>query len=378
MTVYFDNAATTAVCPEAVSAAVNAMTENFGNPSSTYFAGRNAASIVNDARESVARAMGAKASEIVFTSGGTEGDNWALRQGAHIGRHWGRHIITSAAEHDAVRQTARRLQEEGWEVTYLSPDKSGRITLDQVENALRDDTVLVSLMLVNNETGAISPIKEIASLVHERVPRAIMHTDAVQAFLKTPFKVKDLGVDLLTVSGHKIHAPKGVGALYIKSGLRLPSLLTGGGQEGGLRPGTEPVPAIAAFGAAAKDGFGHMDENVRHMRELRTMTLDMLRERVPEVVEIGEGDAPQILSVAFPGYGSEVLMNVLDAAGVCVSKSSACRKGARSHVLEAMGLPSPVIDSAIRVSFSRYNTPEEVEYFVETVASALTRLRKRK
>ena len=378
MTVYFDNAATTAVCHEAVSAAVNAMTENFGNPSSTYFAGRNAASIVNDARESVARAMGAKASEIVFTSGGTEGDNWALRQGAHIGRHWGRHIITSAVEHDAVRQTARRLQEEGWDITYLSPDKSGRITLDQVENALRDDTVLVSLMLVNNETGAISPIKEIASLVHERVPRAIMHTDAVQAFLKTPFKVKDLCVDLLTVSGHKIHAPKGVGALYIKSGLRFPSLLTGGGQEGGLRPGTEPVPAIAAFGAAAKVGFGHMDENVRHMRDLRTMTLDMLRERVPEVVEIGEGDAPQILSVAFPGYGSEVLMNVLDAAGVCVSKSSACRKGARSHVLEAMGLPSPVIDSAIRVSFSRYNTPEEVEYFVETVASALTRLRKRK
>ena len=377
MTAYFDNAATTKVCNEAAEAVLHTLTEDYGNPSSGYALGRRAAGIVDDARESVAAAMGAEPGEIFFTSGGTEGDNWAIRQGCYYGRHKGRHIITSAAEHDAVLQTMRAMENKGWNVTYLYPDKQGRIEVEQVSEAVRDDTVLVSLMLVNNETGAISPIGEIAEAVREKAPNALIHTDAVQAYLKIPFYPRKLGVDLATISSHKIHGPKGAGALYIRKGLRLTPMLTGGGQERGMRPGTENVPAIVGFGAAADVGSKGFREFEAHIRHIRTYTLELLRDKIDEVVEIGAGDAPQILSVAFPGYGSEVIMNVLDAAGISVAKSSACKKGARSHVLEAMKLPRNIIDSAIRVSFSRFSTAEEAEYFAETVSEAIKRLRHR-
>lgn len=377
MTAYFDNAATTKVCSEAVDAVLRTMTEDYGNPSSGYALGRRAAGIVSEARANVATALGVEQEEVFFTSGGTEGDNWAIRRGCYYGRHKGRHIITSAAEHDAVLQTMRDLETQGWSVTYLMPDKQGRIETEQVSEAVRDDTVFVSIMLVNNETGAISPIREIVKAVREKAPNALIHTDAVQAYLKIPLSLRTLGVDLATVSSHKIHGPKGVGALYIKKGLRLTPMLTGGGQEKGMRPGTENVPAIAGFGAATDVGFKGFKEFEAHMRDIRTYTLKLLRDRIEEVVEIGSGDAPQILNVSFPGYGSEVVMNVLDAAGISVAKSSACKKGARSHVLEAMRLPKNVVDSAIRVSFSRYSTHEEAEYFAETVSGAIKKLRRR-
>lgn len=378
MKVYFDNAATTKPCDEAIEAMVMAMTETYGNPSSGYKLGREAASRLREARESIASALGAKPEEIYFTSGGTEGDNWAIRGAAHQMRHAGKHIITSEIEHDAVRSTMKALEAEGWSVTYLSPDKSGRITTESVLNALRDDTVLVSLMLVNNEIGSVNPIGDISSAVKKTGSKAIIHTDAVQGFLKVPFTPKKLGADLVTISSHKIHGPKGCGGLYIRQGLRIPGILTGGGQENGLRPGTEAMPAIMGFGAAARVGKAHFAENTAAMGELKKYMLTRLREAIPEVITIGESDAPHIVNISLVGYRSEVLMNYLDAMGICVSKSSACKRGARSHVLEAMRLPSQVIDGAIRISLSRYSTREEADYFVSSLAEAASKLKTQK
>jgi cysteine desulfurase len=378
MTAYFDNAATTMVCKEAADASYKAMTECYGNPSSGHSCGRAAAALLRDARESIASALGANPEEVYFTSGGTEGDNWAILGAAYQMRHRGHHIITSAIEHDAVRKTMQKLETEGWEVTFLSPDKSGIISAEAVLGALREDTSIVSIMLVNNEIGTINPIGEIAKFVKRKCPNAIVHTDAVQAFLKIPFTVKSLGADIVTISSHKIHGPKGAGALYIRKGVRIGSILTGGGQEGGFRPGTEPMPAIAGFGAAAKIGKEHFRENTEHMKALKEQMKEQLTSAIPSVSFIGDSEAPHILNISLVGYRSEVLMNVLDSAGISVSKSSACRKGARSHVLEAMKLPAQVIDGAIRISFSRYNTSDEVEYFVKTLADAASRLRTKK
>ncbi len=377
MTAYFDNAATTKPCPEAVEAVTRALTEVYGNPSSGHALGRAAAKLMEDARSEAARVLGSTLEEVYFTSGGTEGDNWAIRSVVRARRHRGRHIVTSLVEHDAVRQTVKRLEAEGCNVTWLRPDENGAVSPDVVREALREDTVLVSLMLVNNETGAVTDIGAVSRLVHDAVPDALVHCDAVQGLLKVPFTVKTLGADLVTVSSHKIHGPKGAGALYIRKGLRPEGLLTGGGQERGLRPGTEPVPAIAGFGAALRTGRERFPESVQRMETVRARLTEGLSAAFDSVVFIG-GGAPHILSFSLPGHRSEVLMNVLDAAGVAVSKSSACKKGARSHVLEAMGLPAEVIDGAIRVSLSRYSTEEEADYFVETLRNAARRLRTRK
>lgn len=378
MKVYFDNAATTKPCDEAVAAMVMAMTESYGNPSSGYGLGREAAAKLREARENVALALGAKPEEVFFTSGGTEGDNWAIRGAAHQMRHAGRHIITSEIEHDAVKSTMKALEAEGYSVTYLSPDKSGRITAESVTAALREDTVLVSLMLVNNEIGSVNPIADISGAVRKAGSKAIIHTDAVQGFLKVPFTPKKLGADLVTISSHKIHGPKGCGGLYIRQGLRMTGILTGGGQENGLRPGTEAMPAIMGFGAAAKVGKAHFSENTAKMRELKEYTVTRLKAAMPEVITIGESDAPHIVNISLVGYRSEVLMNYLDAMGICVSKSSACKRGARSHVLEAMRLPPEVIDGAIRISFSRCNTKEEADYFVSKLSEAASKLKTQK
>ncbi len=377
MKVYFDNAATTKPCPEAIAAMVNALGEDYGNPSSGYELGRRAGAVLRDSREAVARAMGAKSEEIFFTSGGTEGDNWAIRASAHLMRHRGKHIITGETEHDAVRATMKHLEDEGWEVTYLKPDGDGRITSDAVSGALREDTVLVSLMLVNNEIGSVNPISEISAAVKAAGCPAIIHTDAVQGFLKIPFTPSKLGVDLVTVSSHKIHGPKGSGALYIRKGQRLPQLLFGGGQENGIRPGTEAMPAISGFAAAAKVGKEHFKENVEIMSSVKEHTLDRLRAAIPGIITIGKSESPHIVNISLPGYRSEVLMNYLDAQGIAVSKSSACKKGGRSHVLEAMRLPSEVIDGAIRLSFSRYSTLEEGDYFAEKLSEAVSMLKHR-
>ncbi len=367
--IYLDNAATTRVCPEAAEAALQAMTTTYGNPSSTHTLGREAKALLASSRAAAAQALGCEPETLVFTSGGTESDNWAILGAAQANVRVGKHIITSQAEHDAVRKTADHLEKQGWEITRLPPEKDGSVSVDAVAAALREDTALVSLMLVNNETGGVTDIHAVAGLLRSKSSRALLHTDAVQAFLKLPFQAKTLGADLISVSGHKIHAPKGVGALYIRSGLRLPPLLRGGSQEGGCRAGTESVPLIAAFGAAARVGRERMADSVAQMAQLRAYMIERLRAEVPDVLFI-DGGAPHILSVSLPGYKSEVLMNYLEARQIFVSKSSACKRGARSHVLEAMRLPVAQIDGALRVGLSRYSSREDAEALVSALRSA--------
>lgn len=375
MTVYFDNAATTRVCPEAIREMDKLMSAEYGNPSSTHLPGRQAKARLDTARERVAKALGADSGEIFFTSGGTEADNWAVLGTAEKYRHAGKHIITTAAEHDAVRAPSEKLRSAGYEVTYLKPDSiSGSISVEDVEKALRDDTILVSVMLVNNETGAVNPVGGISSLLKARKSCALLHTDAVQAFCKMDFSPKSLGADLVSISSHKIHGPKGAGALFIKSGLRLPPVIMGGAQEKGFRGGTEALPAICGFGAAAETARCAAGESYERAAKLKALAVRQLESRIPGLRLLCDTDFPYILSISLPGYKSEVLMNYLDAEGICVSKSSACKKGARSHVLEAMGLDSSVIDGAIRVSFSRYNTPEECVFFAEKLEEASKKL----
>ena len=376
MSIYLDNAATTRVCPEAAQAAAAAMTEHYGNPSSTHAMGREAAKLLSLARAQVSRALGCAESELVFTSCGSEGDNWALLRGAAYQKKFGRHIISSTVEHAAVLRPLDELEERGFEVTRLKPGPDGAVSLEAVKEALRPDTVLVSLMLVNNETGAITDVSAIASAVHAACPKALVHTDAVQAFLKLPFSAKTLGADLITISGHKVHAPKGVGALYVRSGLHLPPLILGGGQEQGRRSGTESLPLIAAFGAACEAAAGTLEADLARMAALRAHCAERLTAENDGLRVIG-GGAPQILSISLTGWRSEVLMNLLESEGIYVSKSSACKKGGRSYVLEQMGLSAPVIDGALRVSFSRFTTAAEADRFCDVLAAARARLRHR-
>lgn len=362
MDIYLDNAATTRVCPEAADMAYRVMTEQYGNPSSTHARGREAKKLLDAARRELALCLGCQPKELAFTSCGSEADNWALLSGAWAASARGGHVISSMAEHDAVRKSLDELERRGYEVTRLPPDPSGAVPVQAVLDALRPDTVLVSLMLVNNETGAVNDIPGLARALKKAAPKVLLHCDAVQGFLKVPFTVKSLGADMVTISGHKIHAPKGIGALYIRSGLHLRPLILGGSQEDGRRAGTEAMPAICAFGEAARLGRALMAESTERMAGLRQRAVSRLLAENPGLVVIG-GGAPHILCVSLPGYRSEVLMSVLESRGISVSKSSACKKGGRSHVLEAMGLPAPVIDGALRLGLSRYTTAEELDAF---------------
>lgn len=362
MDIYLDNAATTRVCPEAADIAYKVMTEQYGNPSSTHARGREAKKLLDSARREVSLCLGCQPKELVFTSCGSEADNWALLSGAYAASAKGGHVISSMAEHDAVRKALDELERRGYEVTRLAPDESGAIPVQAVVDALRPDTVLVSLMLVNNETGAVTDIAGVARALKKAGSKALLHCDAVQGFLKLPFTVKSLGADMVAVSGHKIHAPKGIGALYVRSGLHLRPLIVGGSQEDGRRAGTEAMPNICAFGEAARVGRALMAESTQRMAALREGAIERLRAENPGLVVIG-GGAPHILCVSLPGYRSEVLMNFLEARGISVSKSSACKKGGRSHVLEAMGLPAPVIDGALRLGLSRFTTQDELDEF---------------
>ena len=357
---YLDNSATTRVCPEAAAAALRAMTEVYGNPSSTYTKGREAKKLLDASRKMVSDALGCQPGELVFTSCGSESDNWALLSGAEAMSRKGKHVITSAVEHDAVRKSAEELERRGYELTVLRPDPTGAVDPEAVRSALRPDTILVSLMLVNNETGAVTDIAAVSRVLKEAGSEALLHTDAVQAFCKLDFSPRSLGVDLISVSGHKIHAPKGVGALYIRKGLRLKPYILGGAQEDGRRAGTEAVPQIAAFGEAARLAKAGLAENAARMAALKARTLDRLRASIPELRWIDTA-APHILSVSLPGWRSEVLMNFLEAREIYVSRSSACKKGARSHVLEAIGMDPRAIDGALRIGFCRYNTQDDAD-----------------
>ena len=357
--IYLDHAATTPV-PRAVADAMYAvLTEQFGNPSAQYPMGQEMHRQVEAWRAVIAKAVGCEPKRLFFTSCGTEGDNWAIRAACWQNRHVGRHIVTTAVEHHAVLHPMQKLEAKGFEVTYLQPDREGNITVDALKKALRPDTILVSVMMVNNETGGVTDIAGIAKMLKAEGSKALLHTDAVQGFMKVPFSAKKLGADMISISGHKIHAPKGIGALYIKTGVKIKPLIRGGAQESGMRAGTEAMPQIAAFGKAAEIAFAGMKDNCEKMARLRAIAADRLCSDIPEALIIG-GGAPHILSVSLPGWRSEVLMNFLEAESIYVSRSSACKKGGRSHVLEAMHLPAQVIDGAIRISFSRYSTEADV------------------
>ncbi len=362
---YLDNAATTRTCPEAAAAALKVMTDLYGNPSSTHTKGREARKELEVCRAAVAECLGARSpDEVVFTSCGSESDNWAVLSGAESMRRKGMHIISSLTEHDAVRHSLDRLEAKGFSVTRLRPDLTGRIMPEAVIAALRPDTVLITLMAVNNETGAVTDISAVSSAVRHAGSQALIHTDAVQAFMKIPFQARTLGADLISVSGHKIHAVKGIGALYIRNGVRLPPMIVGGSQESGRRAGTEPMPQIAAFAAACRQ-----DPQIGLIRSLRNCAVRELTEAVPELSYL-DTDAPHILSVSMPGWRSEVLMNFLESKSIYVSKSSACKQGRRSHVLEALGLPASVIDGTIRLGFSRYTTEEDIHILAQALRDA--------
>ena len=369
--IYLDNSATTRPCSEAVEAAVNALTENWGNPSSLYGFGLNTAKLLRSARNQVASAMGAEPDCVYFTSGGTESDNWAIFATAERFGKKNKHIITTAIEHHAVLHCMQKLEAQGFAVTYLQPDKNGEITLDALRSALRPDTILVSIMMVNNEVGTVMPIREMARLTHKICPKALFHTDAVQGFLKIPFSAKTLGADLITVSSHKVHGPKGAGALYISPKLRsFPALLMGGGQESGYRSGTEAMPAILGFAAACKAGMATFDEDITRESVLRDCITDSLSQ-VSGMLVNGNPAAPHVVNISIPGLPTQNSINLLQDAGICVSAGSACAKGHRSHVLEAMGLAPEIIDSSFRVSLSRETTRDEVDTLIHTIKTVL-------
>ena len=369
MEVYLDNAATTRVCPEAADIAYKTMLETYGNPSSTHTKGREAKAVLDNARKQLAAALDCAPGEVYFTSCGSEGDNWAIINGAESMRRKGLHIISSEVEHDAVRTSMDELKRRGFEVTMLKPESGGSISPEAVAAARRPDTVVVSLMMVNNETGAVTDIAAVAKALKKAKSIALLHTYAVQGFMKVPFSAKRLGADMITVSGHKIHAPKGIGALYIKTGVKIKPYIIGGAQESGLRAGTEAMPQIAAFGKACELAKASMNDATERMAQLRQYAAGRIVAEMPEAVIIG-GGAPHILSVSLPGWRSEVLMNFLEARSVFVSRSSACKKGGRSHVLEAMGLPAEVIDGAVRISLSRYTTKDELDELCSALKDA--------
>ena len=366
MPIYLDNAATTPVCQEAARAAYEAMTEGYGNPSSGYAIGQAAAAKVKEYRAAVADKLGCLPEELTFTSCGTEGDNWSIRAAVEHGKRTGKHIITTAIEHSAVLEPIRALAAQGYEVTYLKPDKSGHVSAEDLKAALRPDTVLVSMMLVNNELGTLQPVKEAAQAIKAVRCPALLHCDAVQAFLKVPFTPKELGVDLLTISGHKIRAPKGIGAQYIRKGLDVKPLLLGGGQENGLRSGTEPTAQLAALAAAC--AAWDPDAPAR-MAAVKAHALEVLG-TVPGLEIINAGDAPHICAVALPGYPSEMLVRDLSDRGIYVSSGSACHKGKPSHVFAALGLSKRTLMGVLRISFS----PDSVKEDADALAAALTEI----
>ena len=359
--IYLDNSATTKPCAEAVEAMTLALTENWGNPSALYEFGIDTAKKLRAARHQVAAAMGAEPDRVFFTSGGTEADNWAIFSTA---KRWGKknkHIITTAVEHHAILHAMAELETQGFEVTYLQPDELGRISLESLKAALRKDTILVSIMMVNNESGAVMPIDKMAKLTHKLCPDAIFHTDAVQGFLKVPFQAKTLGADLISVSSHKIHGPKGAGALYISPRLKsFPAYLVGGGQESNFRSGTEGTPAIFGFAAAAAAGAKTFRADISREKELLNSLISRL-EPMEGLVFNGAHDAPHILSLAVPGVPTQNTLNLLQEDGICISAGSACAKGHRSHVLTAMNLKPEVIDGAFRVSICKDTTAEELD-----------------
>ncbi len=377
--IYFDNSATTRVDPEVADLVYQVMTKAYGNPSSLHKKGMEAEKLLKTARRQVAVSLGVEAEEIFFTSGGTEGDNLALQGIAHAYRKRGRHIITAATEHPAVLNTCRLLREQGFQVTVLPVDKEGTVSPTAVEQALTADTILVSLMLVNNEVGSILPVDAISKILRRQKQRIFFHVDGVQGFGKLNLKPKALGIDVFSASGHKIHAPKGIGFLYVNRGVRLTPLFGGGGQEQNLRSGTENLPGIVGLGLAAQKAMARLDANRKQVQAVRDTFLRGL-EPLSDWQINGPATAglPHVLNICFGGVKSEVLLHTLETAGLLVSSGSACaaKKDTLSPVLTAMGLSREAIEGSLRFSFSPTNTVAEAEQAAAIVIRSVQELRR--
>lgn len=382
MEAYLDNSATTR-CTDAVrDMVVKTMMEDFGNPSSRHMKGVEAERYLKRSRELIAKTLKVSEKEIYFTSGGTEADNWALIGTAMANRRSGKHIITTSVEHAAVLQPMMYLKEQGFDVTFLPVDKTGRISLEELKNALREDTILVSVMYVNNEIGAVEPVEGAAALVHEHAPKAYFHTDAIQAYGKYQIYPKKIGVDMLSVSGHKIHGPKGIGFLYVSEKVKLHPLILGGGQQKGMRSGTDNVPGAAGLGVAAEEIYRDFTEKTRRLRELRNYFVEQLG-TLPDVQINGPREeiwcAPQIVSASFKGVRSEVLLHALEERGIYVSSGSACSSNKKlpvSTVLKEIHLEQALLETTLRFSFCHYTTKEELDYCVEVLRELLPMLRR--
>ena len=377
MFVYADNAATTAVSKTALDAMLPALGELYGNPSSLHQKGREANLALIAARETVAKCLNAQPREIYFTGCGTESDNWAITEGARLGAAAGkRHIISDTIEHHAVLHTLTKLEKEGFEVTYLPVHENGLIRLEELAAAIRPDTCLVTIMYANNEIGTLQPIREIGALCRER--GILFHTDAVQAVGHVSVDVVRDNIDMLSLSGHKFHAPKGVGAMYCRRGIKLKNFIEGGAQERGLRGGTEAIPGILAMAAALKESCEHLEENAEKVTAMRDKLIEGLS-RIPCSRCNGDPDhkVPGIVSFCFEGIEGESLLLRLDMAGICASSGSACTSGSLdpSHVLLALGMPHEIAHGSLRLSLCEYNTMEEVDYILEQVPQVVRELR---
>lgn len=377
MTAYLDNSATTPVCGEAVEAMKTAVTELWGNPSSLHQKGIEADEMLENARSNIARRLFCRDDEVYFTSGGTESNNLAVQGAAHAMRRRGRRIVTTSVEHPSIEETVKHLESEGFEVIRLGVDRKGRISEHELFDAVTPDTVLVSIMAVNNETGTVQPVEAARTAVTRAKSPALIHCDAVQAFGKLPLKPAAMGVDLMTVSSHKIHGPKGVGALYVKKGVRLSPIVFGGLQEEKLRPGTQPMPAIAGFGAAAA-AMPNLTAQLKKVTELRDYMCERLLSLGGVVINSPEDALPYVTNISVLGINSEPMLNFLSSRGVYVSSGSACSKGHQSSVLKNMGLSDEIRKSPLRISFSRFTTKEEIDMLIDGISAGQKAIRKNK
>ena len=380
MEAYFDNSATTKVLDSVKDIVVKTMTEDYGNPAAKHRKGMEAEQYIRDARRIIADTMKVQEKEILFTSGGSESNNMALFGAAWANQRAGKHIISTSIEHPSVYNPLGMLEELGFEVTILPVDHDGHISLKELEEAIRPDTILVSTMYVNNEVGAVEPVEEISKIIKAKNPSTLYHVDAIQAYGKYVIRPKKQGIDLLSVSSHKIHGPKGVGFLYIRNGVKIKPLIYGGGQQAGMRSGTENVPGVAGFGAAAKEMYTNHAEKVQKLIELKDYMTDRLGEIEGTVINSkkGEASAPQIVSVSFEGVRSEVLLHALEDKGVYVSSGSACSSNhpGISGTLKGIGVAQKLLDSTIRMSFGMFNTKEEVDYTIDVLKELVPVLRR--
>lgn len=367
--IYLDNSATTRVCDEAAAKVLEIMTEKYGNPSSLHTKGYEAQKELEAARAAAASVLSAEPSEIVFTSGGTESNNTAVFGAVRALKRRGSRIVTTAVEHSSVLEAMQQLENNGFEVIYLMPDRYGRISTEQIAAAVDDKTILVSIMAVNNETGAIQPVDSVKRIIERASSPALFHVDAVQGFGKLPLKPKRSGIDLLSASSHKIHGPKGAGILYIRKGARIVPLHYGGEQERKIRPGTEPLPAVCGMGAAIR-ALPDITSETEHIKALNNHLRERLSRLDNVVINSSDDSLPYILNFSVVGIRSETMLHYLEQQGIYVSSGSACARGKKSHVLSSMGLTAAEADSAVRVSFSRYNTTEELDNLVYWLINA--------